>query len=99
MATVLIPAPLRRLTAGLSRVEIAASTVAAVIDGLDMRHPGVRDHLLDEAGDLRSYVNIFVNQTEIRQSAGLQTPVGPSDEIVIIPAMAGGGTRGRRWCL
>jgi molybdopterin synthase sulfur carrier subunit len=92
MAKVLIPAPLRRLTGGRSRVEIAATSVGEVLDRLDAEHPGVRSYLFDENGQLRAYVNIFVNQTEIRQAGGLQAPVGPADEVAIIPAMAGGGS-------
>jgi molybdopterin converting factor small subunit len=93
MAIVLIPVPLRRLTGGQSRVEITASTVGEVLDRLEGLHAGVRGYLFDDAGAVRAYVNIFVNQTEIRQAAGLLTPVGPADEVAIIPAMAGGAGR------
>jgi molybdopterin converting factor small subunit len=93
MAVVLIPAPLRRLTGGQSRVEVAASTVGDALNHLDGRHPGIRAYLFEDDGTVRAYVNVFVNQTEIRQREGLRTPVGPSDEIAIIPAMAGGSPR------
>lgn len=90
MATVLIPAPLRRLTAGQTRIVVPAGSVAELLDRLDARHPGVRAYLLDEAGALRAYVNIFVNSTEVRSLAGLQTPLADGDEVAILPAMAGG---------
>jgi len=92
MATVLIPAPLRRLTGGQSRIEIAAATVGDLLDRLDAAHPGVRSYLLDESGSLRAYVNVFINSTEVRQLSGLQTPLAPGDEVAILPAMAGGTT-------
>jgi molybdopterin synthase sulfur carrier subunit len=94
MATVLIPSPLRRLTGGQPRVEVSASSVAELLERLEAQHPGLRGYLCDEDGRLRSYVNIFVNQTEIRGAAGLQTPLGPGDEVSIIPAMAGGAAAG-----
>lgn len=88
----LIPAPLRRLTGGQSRIEVDATSVGELLGRLDAEHPGVRSYLFDEDGQLRAYVNVFVNQTEIRQAGGLQAPVGPADEVAIIPAMAGGGS-------
>jgi molybdopterin synthase sulfur carrier subunit len=94
--TVLIPAPLRRLTAGQSRVAVDAATVRELLDRLDAAHPGVRAYLLDETGALRAYVNVFVNATEIRQAAGLATPLRPADEVTILPAMAGGRAGPRR---
>lgn len=90
MATVLIPSPLRRLTGGQARVEIAASTVGDLFERLEAAHPGLRSYLLDESGALRSYVNVFINGAEIRQIGGERAPLAASDEVVIIPAMAGG---------
>ncbi|MDR7483147.1 MAG: MoaD family protein [Armatimonadota bacterium] len=90
MATVLIPAPLRRLTAGQARIVVPAGSVAELLDRLDARYPGMRAYLLDDAGTLRAYVNIFVNSAEVRSLAGLQTPLADGDEVAILPAMAGG---------
>ncbi len=90
MTVTFIPAPLRRLTNGAARVEVPASSVAELLDRLEARYPGVRSYLLDEHGALRAYVNVFVNATEIRSLAGLQTPLAAGDEVSIIPAMAGG---------
>jgi molybdopterin synthase sulfur carrier subunit len=92
MSTILIPVPLRPLTGGRSRVEVPGASVGEVLDRLDAQHPGVRAYLFDEAGRLRPYVNVFVNQTEIRQAAGLATPLVATDEVAIIPAMAGGAS-------
>ncbi len=91
MATVLIPAPLRRLTGGLSRVEAAGSTLGELVDRLDAAHPGMRSYLLDDSGALRAYVNVFVNAAEVRTLNGLRTRLGETDEVAILPAMAGGG--------
>ncbi|MGQ0572320.1 MAG: pyridoxal-phosphate dependent enzyme, partial [Armatimonadota bacterium] len=90
MALVLIPAPLRRLTAGQSRIDVTGASVAELFDRLEAAHPGMRSYLFAESGALRAYVNVFVNSTEIRQLSGLQTPLAPGDEVAIIPAMAGG---------
>jgi molybdopterin converting factor small subunit len=90
MAVVLIPAPLRRLTAGRARIDVDGGTVGEILARLEAEHPELRAYLFDETGQVRSYVNLFVNQTEIRQAGGLQTSVGPADEVAIIPAMAGG---------
>ncbi len=91
MATILIPAPLRRLTGGQARVQVPASSVADLLNRLEGAHPGMRSYLCDDAGALRAYVNLFVNNTEVRQLSGLGTPLAPDDEVTIIPAMAGGG--------
>jgi len=96
MAIAFIPAPLRRLTGGTARVEVAAASVGELLDRLDTTYPGVRDYVLDEHGALRPYVNIFVNATEVRALAGLQTPLATGDEVAILPAMAGGATAGSR---
>jgi molybdopterin synthase sulfur carrier subunit len=96
VATVLVPAPLRRLTGGQARMTVEAATVGELLDRIDAAHPGVRAYLVDEAGALRAYVNVFVNATEVRQSGGLSTPLQPDDEVTILPAMAGGLT-GAPW--
>jgi molybdopterin synthase sulfur carrier subunit len=90
MATVFIPAPLRRLTSGHARLDVAAVTLADLVDRLEVQHPGLRNYLLDEGGALRAYVNVFVNATEVRALDGLQTRLRDTDEVSILPAMAGG---------
>lgn len=90
MATVRIPSALRRYTGGQSKVSISADTVNAVIDNLEAAHPGVKGRICDENGQLKRYVNIFINETEIRTLQGVESEVGENDEVSIVPAMAGG---------
>jgi molybdopterin synthase sulfur carrier subunit len=90
MATVIVPSPLRRLTGGEKRVTVAGTTVREVIEQLEEAHPGVRERLLDDQGQIKRFINIFVDGEEIRALAGDETAVESSTEISIIPAMAGG---------
>jgi sulfur-carrier protein len=85
-----IPTPLRRLTQGERVVEVQGSDLAQVIEELDRRYPGIREKILDERGEVLRFVNIFVNEQDIRFLAGLKTPVEEDSEVSIIPAMAGG---------
>ena len=90
MATVLVPTPLRRLTGGQSKVEVDGTDVAALITAIDSRFPGVADKVLDGDGNVKRFINVFVNDDEIRQLQGLSTPVSTGDKVSIVPAMAGG---------
>ena len=90
MTTVLIPTPLRRLTANQSRVDVAGDTVGQVIVNLDDTYPGMGERLLDQNGDIKRFINVFVNDDEIRTLQGADTPVSASDRVSIVPAMAGG---------
>lgn len=90
MPTVYLPAPLRRLTNGQGWVEIPPGTVDDVLAALDGQFPGMRAQLCDEGGEIKSFINVFVNGSEIRTLEGRQSPVAEGDEISIIPAMAGG---------
>lgn len=90
MTTVLIPTPLRRLTANQSRVDVAGDTVGQVIVNLDDTYPGIGERLLDQNGDIKRFINVFVNDDEIRTLRGADTPVSASDRVSIVPAMAGG---------
>ena len=90
MATVRIPSPLRRFTDKQSKVEAGGATIQELIDNLDSRYPGVKSRLCDENGQVKRYVNIFINGDEIHTLQGGQTPVTDGDEISIVPAMAGG---------
>ena len=93
MALVRIPTPLRRFTGEVSKVEVRGTTVSEIIEGLLKKHEGLRPHLLDEKGKLRNFVNVFVNETDIRSFKGEATPVQDDDVIMIVPAIAGGSTR------
>src|SRR2546428_13289048 len=90
MATVYVPTPLRQATGGRSKLTASGRTVKELLDGLERTYPGIRQQLCDETGEVRSFINVFVNGTEIRQLEGLSTPVQDADEVSIIPAMAGG---------
>ena len=90
MATVYVPTPLRRLTGGQSKVQVQGSTVAEIIENLEAAFPGFKDRLCDEQGEIKRFINVFVNGEEIRTLQGDQTPVADEDEVSIIPAMAGG---------
>lgn len=88
--TVRIPTTLRPLAGGTKLVEVAPGTLADVIAGLDAAHPGFAARLLDDAGELHKFVNIFVDDDDVRYLNGLQTDVADGLTVSIIPAVAGG---------
>jgi molybdopterin converting factor small subunit len=88
--SVRIPTTLRPLTGGQSEVSLEGSDVRSVIANLDGAHPGFADRLLDDEGNLRRFVNVFVADDDIRFLDGLDTPVPDGSEVAIIPAVAGG---------
>ena len=90
MSSVFIPSPLRRYTAGQSKVQVSGSTVSEMIENLERQYPGVKSRLCDESGQIKRYVNVFVNEEEIRALQGANTRLADKDEISIVPAMAGG---------
>ena len=90
MPTVLIPTPLRKLTNELETVSGTGATVGELIDNLDQAFPGLKDRVCDEAGNVRRFVNIYVNGEDIRFLEEKATAVKDSDEISIVPAIAGG---------
>lgn len=88
--TVHIPTPLRKLTGNASEVEVDAATVAALVESLEGAHAGIQEKLLDETGDIRRYVNIYVNEEDIRFLDGKDTVLKDGDSVSIVPAIAGG---------
>ncbi len=90
MAKLIIPTPLRKFTGDQSTFEGRGATVAALIDELVERHQGVREHLLDADGRLRSFVRVYVGEDDIQALQGTETPVGEGTTVSIIPAIAGG---------
>lgn len=90
MAKVRIPTPLRKLTNNEELVEVNASTVGGVIVELQSRYPGIKERLVDETGAVRRFVNVYVNEEDIRFLQNQDTPLKAGDEISIIPAIAGG---------
>lgn len=85
-----IPGPLRSLSAGEATVTVEADDVRSAIDQLDARFPGFKGRLLDEDGQPRQFVNLFLNDEDVRLGRGLDSPVQDADEIAIVPAVAGG---------
>jgi molybdopterin synthase sulfur carrier subunit len=90
MATVLVPTPLRRLTGGQSKIDVEGNDVGALLTAVNTQFPGITEKLLDESGEIKRFINVFVNDHEIRTLQGLSTPVKTSDRVSIVPAMAGG---------
>jgi molybdopterin synthase sulfur carrier subunit len=87
---VLIPTPLRQYTGGEARVTASGDTVAVVLEDLHARYPGIGDRIREDDGEIRRFVNVFVNGQNVRKLQGAATPVKGGDEVGIIPAMAGG---------
>jgi sulfur-carrier protein len=86
-----IPGPLRRLSDGQITVPVDATDLGSAIEALDARYPGFKDRLLDDKGELRQFVNVYLNDEDVRLGSGLKAKVGEKDEISIVPAVAGGG--------
>ena len=85
-----IPTPLRKLTNNEELVEVNAATIGDAITELQARYPGIGERLVDENGEVRRFVNVYVNEEDIRFLKNEQTPLKDGDEISIIPAIAGG---------
>ena len=85
-----IPTPLRKLTNNEELVEVTAATIGDAIKELQSRYPGIEERLVDEKGEVRRFVNVYVNEEDIRFLQNRATPLKDGDEISIIPAIAGG---------
>ncbi|MBX5491114.1 MAG: MoaD/ThiS family protein [Chloroflexi bacterium] len=85
-----IPTPLRSLTGGAAEVQIDGASVAEAISQLEARYPGIAQRLKDENGELRRFVNLYVNGEDVRFLQGLDTHLKAGDEVSIVPAVAGG---------
>ena len=90
VATVRIPGSLRAQVGGVSTLEVDGATVQEIIEAIASEHPAIRGRLLDEGGSLRRFVNVFVDDEDIRHRDGLHTPVEPGQRVSILPAVAGG---------
>jgi sulfur-carrier protein len=85
-----IPTPLRKLTNNEELVEVKAGTIGEAIAELQSRYPGIKERLVDDNGEVRRFVNVYVNEEDIRFLKNQHTPLKDGDEISIIPAIAGG---------
>lgn len=85
-----IPTPLRSLTNDAEVVEVEAATIGGAIEALQSRFPGIKERLVDETGEVRRFVNVYVNEEDIRFLQNQDSPLKDGDEVSIIPAIAGG---------
>jgi molybdopterin converting factor small subunit len=92
MTTIRIPPVLRETVGGSRMLSASGRTVAEVLDDLFASYPALRDRVT-EGGELSSFVNVYVNDRDVRYRDGLATPVGEDDTVILRPAMAGGGSR------
>lgn len=88
--SVKIPTPLRKLTDGNSTVSVSGSDITNIISELENQYPGIKDRICEENGEIRPFVNIFVNGEDIRYLEGLNSKLSEGDEVSIVPAVAGG---------
>jgi sulfur-carrier protein len=92
-----IPTILRTYTGGEKAVDADGATLADLIEDLEANHPGIRDRLIEDKdgqGDLRRFVNVYVNDEDVRFTGGLGTALSDGDQVVVLPAVAGGGLDG-----
>ena len=85
-----IPTPLRTLTKGAAEVQADAATVTDLIEVLERQFPGLKERLVEDGGELRRFINIYINQEDIRFLQGATTTLKQGDEVSIVPAIAGG---------
>lgn len=85
-----VPTPLRKLTGNQAEVQIDGDTIASILTNLETAYPGMKERLCDEAGQVRRFINIYVNEEDIRFLQGVETSLKQGDKIAIIPAIAGG---------
>ena len=88
--TVRIPTPLRRVTDGQDKVNTEGATLREIIDSMESQFPGIKERICDENGDLRNFVNVFVNGEDVRFLDGIDSATNDGDEVSIVPAVAGG---------
>ncbi|MEQ9618701.1 MAG: MoaD/ThiS family protein [Deltaproteobacteria bacterium] len=90
MPSVRIPTPLRKLTSEKDEVSISAANVGELIEEMESQYPGIKDRLCDESGNVRRFINLYVNNEDIRFLSGKETALKEDDVVSIIPAIAGG---------
>jgi len=90
MPSVRIPTPLRKLTSDKDEITINAANIAELIDQMEAQYPGIKNRLCDESGNVRRFINLYVNNEDIRFLSGKETALKEGDIVSIIPAIAGG---------
>lgn len=90
MPTIRIPTPLRKLTDGKDEVRVAGATIRAALDDVERQHPGLKARIFDDKGEVKKFIKVYANDEDIAGLSSLDTPVKDSDEISIVPAIAGG---------
>lgn len=90
MATIFVPTPLRKVTGGQGKIRVEARTLQEAIERADATYPGFRERVLDSDGEIKRFINVFVNGVDVRKLQGRATPIQENDEVAVIPAMAGG---------
>ena len=85
-----IPTPLRRLTNGEDKVDVDGNNLGGVIDAMNEQYPGIRERICDDQGQLRNFVNVYINGEDVRFLQGLETATTDGDEVSVVPAVAGG---------
>ena len=90
MPVVRLPTPLRPMAGGRDEVTVAGTTVREVLDSLDAAHGGLKGRIVDDGGQLRRFINVYVGEDDVRGLSGLDTAVKDGDVLSIIPAIAGG---------
>ena len=89
-STIRIPTPLRKLTNDQETLEVESNTIGEAIDEIEGKFPGIKERLVDEEGEIRRFVNVYVNDEDIRFLENQDTPLKDGDDVSIIPAIAGG---------
>lgn len=87
---VIIPTPLRSLTGGTGEVEADGRTLSELIDDLERRYPGIKERLCEETGQVRRFINVYIDKEDVRFLNGLETEISDGTEVSILPAIAGG---------
>ena len=85
-----IPTILRTYTGGEKAVDASGATLGALVDDLEANHPGIKERLVEDSGELRRFVNVYVDDEDVRFTGGLGTSVADGDQVVVLPAVAGG---------
>jgi molybdopterin synthase sulfur carrier subunit len=88
--TVRVPTPMRKLTNDQQEVQANGDTIAALLTNLETQYPGFANRICDDSGELRRFINVYINDEDIRFMQGKETPVKDGDEVSIVPAIAGG---------